>query len=64
MSRLPDDWAYHYARCGICGQSYHPSGVDVCACDVDEPLSETGYDADDHNDFLDEDRRLRKFSEV
>lgn len=29
---LPDDWGSYFHTCGRCGQRYHASGTDECAC--------------------------------
>jgi hypothetical protein len=32
VNNLPDNWNSYYSRCAICGQRYHASGTDECAC--------------------------------
>mgnify|MGYP007066221790 CR=1 FL=1 len=29
---LPDDWSSYYSTCSACGERYHASGCDECAC--------------------------------
>ena len=33
MSNLPDDWGAYHRVCSTCGQSYHMSGTEECACE-------------------------------
>ena len=34
LSNVPDDWNSFYRKCDECGQTYHESGCDVCACQM------------------------------
>lgn len=29
---LPDDWGMYYSTCGDCGERFHASGCEECAC--------------------------------
>ena len=29
---LPDDWGSYFSTCSTCGERYHASGTDECAC--------------------------------
>ncbi len=32
VTNLPDDWGYYYYTCARCGERYHASGTEHCAC--------------------------------
>lgn len=37
---LPDDWNMYWSTCSLCGERYHMSGTDECAC---EPCTGTSH---------------------
>lgn len=49
MWDLPDNWNSYWRTCEACGQRYHASGTDPCACDPDDDGKPDTNDDDDED---------------
>lgn len=57
MSNLPDDWGSYTYICNFCGQSYHASGCDECAC-IQCSRCNDNIPPDDQNEELSDEEQL------